>query len=164
MNINKDMNEKSDEEIMTILKKQNETLNNDINLKIKKRITIENRESWSMILELDDMTHQQLLERGLLYLGWQRCKIFDSTNVRRCFNCWGYGHKQKTCKKDIVCNHCAEKHESKDCKNKVKKCINCMNQKQKFNLKDLKTNHEATDRKCPHYLRILKKLTTQNSN
>ena len=29
-----------------------------------------------MILELECMAHQQLLERGILYLGWQRCKIF----------------------------------------------------------------------------------------
>ena len=66
VNINKDMNEKSDEEILTIIKKQNEILNNDKNLKIKKRITFEKRESWSIILEVDCMTHQQLLEQGIL--------------------------------------------------------------------------------------------------
>ena len=35
---------------------------------------------------------------------------------------------------------------------KVKKIINCMDQKAKLNLNDLKINHEARDRKCPHYL------------
>ena len=103
-----------------------------------------------MLLELDGVTHQQLLEREILYLGWQRCKIFDSANVRRCFNCWGYGHTKKTCKKEQVCYHCAEKHDSNVCTKKVKKCINCVNKKNKFSLKDLKVNHEATDGKCAY--------------
>ena len=74
VNINKDMHEKNDDEIITILKKQNEISNNDLNIKKKKRIIFKNRENWSMILEINHMTHLQLLEKGIIYLGWQRCK------------------------------------------------------------------------------------------
>ena len=86
ININRDMFENNDEEIITTIKKQNEVLKNDVSLKIKKRIKFEKNDSWSLILELNSMAHQQLLEREILYLGWQRCKIFDSANVKRCFN------------------------------------------------------------------------------
>ena len=92
-------------------------------LKKKARIKLEKSDNGSIILETDGIAHQQLLERGLLYLGWRRCKFYDSANVKKCFNCWGYGHTQKTYKKDRVCNHCAEKHESKECKSKTKNVL-----------------------------------------
>ena len=95
VNKNNDMNEKTDDEILIMIKK-NEILNNDVNLKIQKRIVFEKRENWSMVLETDNKTHQQLLNQGIIYLRWQRCKIFDSIDVRRCFNCWGYGHTKKS--------------------------------------------------------------------
>ena len=43
VNINEDMKEKSDEEIITIIKKQNEILNNNLNVKLRKRIIFEKK-------------------------------------------------------------------------------------------------------------------------
>lgn len=156
--IHGDMIEKTNEELISTIRKQNDILKKEATIEIKKRISLKN--SWSLIIELDGVSHEQLLKQKIVYLGWQRCKVFDRVNVRRCFKCWGYGHTQATCQKDTACNHCAEKHDSRTCPNinKIKKCLNCVNQKIKYNLKDLNVNHEATDLKCPYYLRILKKI------
>ena len=43
-----------------------------------------------------------------LNIGWDRCRVFDGTDVLQCFKCHG-NHRSKECNKEIV-----------------RKCINCM--------------------------------------
>lgn len=58
--------------------------------------------------------------------------------VRRCFNCQGYGHGQKTCRlKTPKCGKCSGAHRTNTCKSKDKKCVHCYGQ------------HHSGDKTCP---------------
>lgn len=72
----------------------------------------------------------------------------------RCFKCWGFNHFSEDCKKEIVCKVCAGNHDSGGC-NLNKKCVNCEDKVRRLKLTDISTDHEATDKDCPTYLRII---------
>jgi len=56
------------------------------------------KEDGSLILEVDEMTHELLLSREKINIGWRKCLVFDHYSVKRCFKCWGYYHIAKNCK------------------------------------------------------------------
>ena len=77
-------------------------------------------------------------------IGSMRCKIYDRHNLKRCNNCYDFGHFAAHCKSPSVCGKCAStEHETKDCTSKIYKCINCI----RHNFKDI--NHPAFSHKCP---------------
>jgi hypothetical protein len=80
-----------------------------------------------------------------VYLGWQTCKLKTYVpEPRRCYNCQGYGHPAKYCKKLPICPVCALGHKYEECPNTgaPKKCANCAG------------NHSASYKKCPKYVEI----------
>lgn len=62
-------------------------------------------------------------------------------NPIRCYNCLGFSHGTKDCKKGSICANCGQTRHSENsmCENTTK-CINC------------KGDHNALDRKCPTFL------------
>lgn len=64
---------------------------------------------------------------------------------KQCRNCWRFNHIAKFCRqKEPKCAKCGETHESaNECE---VKCINC------------KSNHYASDKKCPKFLEATKKM------
>ena len=46
-------------------------------------------------------------------------------NPLRCFKCQKFGHGISACRGQITCAHCGEYHNTEDCKNTIKKCVNC---------------------------------------
>lgn len=116
--------------------------------------------TYDAIIETDGDTHRDMLNKGKVYVGWNRCWITDAVELRRCFNCSGYNHVAEKCKNSTHCPKCAGDHRLKDCNELRNKCINCFyaNQNSTANLDE---NHSALDRNCEVYQR---KLSVKRKN
>ena len=84
-------------------------------------------------------------------------KAIQKPRVPQCYNCLGFGHVSKHCKRQKVCSHCAntitEENNHEDC-NLEMKCCNCKG-----------TNHSSRDiNNCPKYNDLLKKLSDRIAN
>jgi len=112
------------------------------------------KEDGSLILEVDEMTHELLLRNEKINIGWRKCLVFDHYSVKRCFKCWGYYHIAKNCKREETCQKCAGKHKVSDCKATKLKCVNCMHKIKTYNLK-INDEHNALSRKCPTFIKAL---------
>lgn len=99
-------------------------------------------------------THELLLGKGKVNIGWKRCPVFNHISVKRCFKCWGYHHMAKNCMRNITCYKCAGNHKSNECTSDKKKCVNCMHKIQAYNLK-IRDNHDALNLECPTLKRAL---------
>lgn len=115
----------------------------------------------SLILEVDDATHKELINREKINLGWKKCRIFNYVQIRRCFKCWGFYHIARNCTREVVCHKCAGNHRDSECKETIKKCINCMHKIRNFNLK-INDEHDALDLKCPTYTRAIQEEKWRN--
>ena len=63
-------------------------------------------------MRIDNESYPNVISELKLNIGWDRCRVFDGTDVLQCFKCQGYNHK------------CHGNHKSKECnKEIVKKCI-----------------------------------------
>jgi len=55
-----------------------------------------------------------------------RCKVRPYINrVRKCFNCFRWGHFSVFCKGKQSCTRCGKDHNSETCESEVLHCINC---------------------------------------
>lgn len=122
--------------------------------KISKENTREREVNGSIIVELDDITHDSIMNRGKISVGWRQCRVFDYFSVKRCFKCWGYNHIAKNCMRQETCHKCAGEHKADECKAKKKRCVNCMHKIKAYNLK-INEEHDALSRECPIYLRAI---------
>lgn len=93
-----------------------------------------------------DVYLQTMLEKKL-FVGLQRCRVKDDFNLRRCWNCQGYGHSANKCIRETVCGKCAGNHETRDCDNLEKKvCTNCvLSNTYSRNSKKRETDHTVSD-------------------
>jgi len=153
----------NDDELISTIKRQNKM--DTVNMRIVKKITKEKKnnnnqlkkresEEGSIILETDDETHELILKKTKLNIGWKKCPVFNHISVKRCFKCWGYYHIAKNCTRDETCHKCAGNHNSSDCSITKKKCINCMFKNRTYNLK-INDEHDALSRECPTFKRAL---------
>lgn len=151
----------SDQELVDILVKQNGQL---INCQsectvIKCYPTKKNQNIYQAILQLNKKTYEKVMKAGNLFIGFDSCPVFDGTSVYRCFNCNGFNHSSKSCKKACTCPRCGECHSLKDCKSNTVKCINCHTLKRNSNLSDIDVNHAAWDSSsCTAYIQACDKL------
>lgn len=106
------------------------------------------REQKRAFVTLPVMEANRILETKRLKVGMTSCIVKYREETKRCYRCFGTGHKQYECKgpdrKGMdLCIRCGEKgHKLKQCKNKPKCCI-CVEQK-KNNLE-----HLPGSRSCP---------------
>lgn len=98
-----------------------------------------------------------------LFFGWRKCYVADSYDVIKCYKCSSFGHIEKNCRrKDYICAECGENHNTKDCQNDNKKCVNCLKHNEKYKM-NMDTNHSSKDCKCSSYERILNKIKSNTS-
>lgn len=116
-------------------------------IKIVKRY-MKTQNKGSAIVELSPLIHGSILKSNKLKIGWDSYYVYNHLNILQFYQCWGFNHVAKNCKKNIACRNCAEQRNVKDCKNEMKKCINCIRFTNKLNSTDLKIDHEATDKQC----------------
>lgn len=155
-----------DENMMSIIMKQNklEDEREGFHMRVIKKIVKEGRNentqsgkgkvNGSLILEMDEITHDSMLRREKINIGWRKCAVFDYLSVKRCFKCWGYYHFAKNCTRQITCHKCAGEHKANECMTKRNRCVNCMHKIKTYNLK-ISDEHDALSVECPTYQRAL---------
>jgi hypothetical protein len=139
----------TDEEIINCIKIQNEFIRTDGEIKIVKR-EIHN-EYDKLIIETDVKDYKEILRAGYLFIGFNRCRVYDATYVPRCYKCSQLSHFEKNCTSmKVCCPKCTGNHRLKDCTSVLLICVNCRraNQIDLFE-KKLDENHAAYDRQCP---------------
>lgn len=102
----------------------------------------------TLIMEITSESYLQLKNNGFkMYIGHQRCKVFDYFNFNLCFKCGRSNHNHKKCVNAAKCLICAGDHLTNTCTNPVKKCLNCVYYNEKYQ-KNRPTDHYATDTSC----------------
>lgn len=140
----------TENEIIEKLKKQNDVLN-ESELQVIK--IFENKKSgrviYNALLKIDKNSYINIMKVQKVNIGWEKCKVFEGTDIIQCFKCNGYNHKAAECKNELVCYKCHGNHRSKECVEEViNKCINCVRVNTRLNL-GLDENHSTTNRDCP---------------
>lgn len=138
-----------------IIKSNEIEIKEDFHMKILKKFTNKYK-NVSLILETDPRTHNFLLNKIKVKVGWSRCSIFNHVSILQCYNCFNFGHYAKDCKSNKVCSKCSEHHEYsyKDCKSQALKCINCLKLSQSQNIQ-LNIDHSPLDKNCHCMLKVL---------
>lgn len=167
LNVDEDEMKLKDEDLIETIKKQNNFDGNErgFYIRVVKRIdnvrrggiartSRRNKEEDSLILEVDEETHELILKRGKINIGWKKCMVFNHYSVRRCSNCWGYYHIAKNCTRQETCHKCAGDHKTSECTTAKKKCVNCMYKNKTYNLQ-IKEEHDALSVECPTYIRAV---------
>lgn len=141
------------EEIIKMIVKQNIiTAENQIKIV---RIYKNKKNEFNAIVEINTEDYKKIMEMGKIKIGWDRCKVYESFDVRRCYNCLGFGHKKEKCTvTTITCLKCGDQHLAKDCVMTTYDCINCKRANTSLNLQ-LDTKHNVFDKHCPSFLRKL---------
>lgn len=99
----------------------------------------------TIFMELAPELFRSVMKNRTLYIGWQRCRVFEDFNLSRCFKCNGYAHSAKKCQSEVKCQYCAKNHDGASCPDKkVKCCVNCMRTNEKYN-KEHDVAHFAFD-------------------
>ncbi|EZA53813.1 hypothetical protein X777_06629 [Ooceraea biroi] len=136
----------NEKQIVGMIIKQNnlEEENRGFNMKIVKKIIKKGnenstsrmkKEDGSLIIEVDDTTHEEMLRKEKINVRWKKCRVVNYVNVKRCFKCWGYYHVAANCRRSITCSRCAGDHKDSECKAKKEKCVNCMYKNKTYNMK-----------------------------
>lgn len=136
--------EMSKEDIEESIKKQNGIEGNIVVTYIKKT------KLGSAIIfgECCPKSFGNIMRQGKIYIGWQRCPVYEDLEVPRCHNCQGFFHKKTNCTNKITCPKCGEEHDQAKCNTDKKHCCNCFMSNAKYKTK-YDTNHHATDYQCP---------------
>lgn len=117
------------EEIETKIKSQNEDIfETSSNIEVTYIKEFKNKRdqiNYTVYAEVDGNTYQRIIKAEKIYLGWDRCRVYDNVNILRCFNCNGFNHKAIHCKNEISCPKCAKSHDIKNCNEGYNACINC---------------------------------------
>lgn len=118
----------------------------------------------TVIMEVDDETHEKLLKEEKVKIGWNICKVQDYIGILRCFKCCGYYHFAKDCKREETCGKCMGKHATKDCKSEQRNCVNCAEKSKNLKIKNMNSDHSAFDSGCPYYKKELEKLRNKRNS
>ena len=90
------------------------------------------------LLEVDiKETYKKAINVGHCLVGLDACSIYCGIDIIRCFKCNGFNHSASTCKSELVCRRCAERHVIKECKAVNLCCINSSNLKSKENFENI---------------------------
>lgn len=108
------------------------------------------------IIEVNGDLFNRIMDAGHLAIGWERCKVYESVSVQRCYKCLGFNHRSSECKNVMACAKCAGHHHYNECRANTQKCINCLKAAKNVRI-DLNTNHGAYDEKCYVYQRQIER-------
>lgn len=154
------MGESEQEVIERDVMERNFLNNKEDFLKVVYKYKNAQKNSWSVLIEVNARTYEKIMKKRRVYVGALVCPVFDDFNLNICNNCSKYGHSSKKCKdKKCVCKFCAGNHISKDCITKDKEdlqCNNCIVYNTK-NDEKRQVNHSADDKRiCQTYRDLLK--------
>lgn len=144
--------ELSDDEIIRKLKAQNEFLSHSELKVVHKYVGL--RGFHSAVLEVNGEVCSKLLEAGRVFIDFDSCRVVEDIQVMRCFKCCQFYHKGRDCKNKMACQMCGEEHETANCDNRIKNCVNCKLAVDTYKVV-LDTNHASSDKNCPMFKRKL---------
>lgn len=114
------------------------------------------RKFYTVFAEVNAKAYGRMMNEEKVNINWDRCKIYDATEVTRCFSCSGFNHKASQCRSDKACPKCAGPHLLNECKanDNELKCINCTHAVEKLKM-TLDTKHAAWSTDCAVFKRKL---------
>ena len=99
----------------------------------------------SVIMELPPETYKLVRENSKrLFVGHQRCMVYDQINISPCYNCGRLGHNGKKCRNKQICLKCTGNHETNKCSSTKTECTNCAFSNKTYRT-NLYTNHSPYD-------------------
>lgn len=113
------------------------------------------KDLFSAVLKMSPDVRIAILEHGSLNIGNRACPVKDRFHVRRCAECYAFGHRSTDCQQetDEKCGHCLEEHKTSSCPNKTNatklRCSLCPSGS---------SHHSTFDTKCPQYRREIERL------
>lgn len=127
--------------------------------------SFKNPKIYNAIVETDQNGFNQIMAKKKINIEWDRCMVYESCNVLRCFKCWGFNHTSKYCRNEHqICAKCSESgHTYKECQNNIVKCINCENAKVRLNMRDIDTNHDCRNTELCKILQRKNKLEAERT-
>ena len=138
------------EDVETCLRDQNQFINDSEELKINFIKTNKRKRTQTIYGECNATLFKKFVNKGKVFLQWERYPIYEDLDILRCFKCQEFFHKSNNCPNADRCNYCSENHTVSECQKSNKKCINCLKANAKYGL-DLSTDHETSDINCPTY-------------
>lgn len=139
-------------EIEQSIRKQNKWIKDNEDLKVTYIKTFEKNKNSNATIYLEcsaNLYHKAINEKKI-YLGWQRCPVYEELSIQKCFTCQEYFHKTPNCNNPIACVAYSESHDVSEWSETVKKCKNCVLANNKYHT-NYNTNHAANDIDCPTY-------------
>ena len=59
---------------------------------------------------VNNETYTEIKTVHKLNIGWEKCRVFDGTDIIICFKCLGYNHKSSECISEEKCYRCHGNH------------------------------------------------------
>lgn len=115
------------------------------------------KEVFNVVLEMTPALHQRIIEKGFLYIGWNKCYVSEHYHIVTCFKCCKTGHHKKDSRSQLVCPKCSEPHEMKDCTSQIRCCNNCKSLNLKYKL-NINVEHIANSSGCSFLLNKIDQL------
>lgn len=142
----------TENEIIEKIKKQNNMLK-DSEIKPVRFYEFKrnNKVIYNAKIQIDNESYTKILLAEKINIGWERCRVFDGTEIIMCYKCKGFNHRSVDCRNQEICHKCHGNHRSKDCNEEaIVKCVNCVRSNKNLNL-GLDENHVTTSKICPVY-------------
>lgn len=99
----------------------------------------------SVIMEVPAEIYKIIRERdNRIFVGHQRCVVYDQINITTCYNCGRLGHNGKKCRNKQICIKCSGNHKTSECNNDKYKCVNCAYSNNNYDTK-YDTKHSPSD-------------------
>lgn len=129
----------------------------EANVSIVKTFKTKKTGKLNLIIEVDKSQGDLLLQKGNVFIDFQRYSLTQYKDIKRCYNCQAFGHYSGSCKEEARCQNCGDGHNTRDCNSSVSSCANC----KKNNHDD--TSHNANSLDCPVYQAYRKDLFSVSS-
>lgn len=148
------LEELQEDELIDKIEHQNHVLHNNSKIKLiyMKKAT---NGRITAIIESDETTHQNIIEKEKLAIGWRECRVFEYVQVARCFKCQKYNHVAKYCTQPDKCGKCAGPHASNECTSEIINCSNCIDAKIRYHFDDINVNHCVWQVECAVYQKVM---------
>lgn len=160
--VEKDLIDSSDNTIKSVLIKQNNLGTGLEKIRILKKYIVKGKDFGNIVIGVDSEIYSKIIDSNKIKLGWTSCFVTEYINVIRCYNCARYGHIASKCRKNLTCGKCSEGHKTAECQSEYKKCINCVDAKDKLGI-NIDENHTVYDKNCKCFKKIYDSLKRRNN-